>query len=224
MRAPAFWHAGCDESGMATGGSVRSRRTCVRCGRSGSNAFEPVPDVVTGRSAWACTHLEPCAVRQRTQWRAGQRDGSRRPRSSPLLAWSDEGQRACVISGDPEAASNIEHLLRELTPFEVERLDLSPRSMTRLSRGNYCVVILDTRPSDPLAYCNEVQRRLGSVSRRQLPVVIASPPNQPLRPPVRDLAARPNARVVERPVIGDALVAAVSDAMRASGSQSRLSA
>lgn len=196
----------------------------MRCGRSGSNAFEPVSDVVNGSPAWACTHVEPCAARQRAQWRAGQRDGSGRPRSSPLLAWSDEGQRACVIGGDGEAASNIERLVRELTPFEVERLDLSPRSMTRLSRGSYCVVILDTRPSDPLAYCNEVRRRLGSLSRRQLPVVIASPPDQPMRPPVRDLAARPNARVVERPVTGDALVAAVSDAMRASGAQARLSA
>lgn len=196
----------------------------MRCGRTGSNAFEPVSDVVTGRPAWACSHVEPCATRQRAQWRAGQRDGIRRPRSSPLLAWSDEGQRACVISGDGETAADIERLLRELTPFEVECLDLSPRSMTRLSRGSYCVVILDTRPSDPLAYCNEVQRRLGSVSRRQLPIIIASPRDQPLRPPVRDLASRPNARVVERPVVGDALVAAVSDAMRANGAETRLSA
>ena len=37
----------------------------------------------------------------------------------------------------------------------------------------------DTDPSDPLAYCNEVYRRLSSTSRRQMPIVICSPPDSP---------------------------------------------
>src|SRR5918998_2023512 len=130
------------------GERVRTVRTCVRCGRTGANAFERVTDLGT-EDAWACTHEEPCAARRRSSWRAGRRVSLGRPRSSPLLAWSDEGQQGCVIGSDPDAVSSIEHVLRELTPLDVEPLDSTPRSLDRLSRGKYCVVVVDTDPSDP---------------------------------------------------------------------------
>jgi hypothetical protein len=202
-------------SSLGDGG--RTSRTCVRCGRIGSNAFERVADVGSSRSAWACTHAEPCAARRRSRWRADERLSRGRPKSSPLLAWTDERRQSCVIGADPAAVSGLEQLLRELTPLDVEALDPSPRSLSRLSRGTYSVVVVDTDPSDPLAYCNEVYRRLSSTSRRLVPIVICSPPNQPIRPPIRKLVGRPNVRIVERPMRPDDLVSAVSDALRSSG-------
>ena len=201
----------------SSGDGGRMSRTCVRCGRIGSNAFEPVTAVGTSRPGWACTHAEPCAARRRSRWRADERLSQGRPKSSPLLAWSDERQQSCVIGTDPDAVSGLERLLREHTPLDVEALDPSPRSLSRLSRGSYCVVVVDTDPSDPLAYCNEVYRRLSSTNRRQLPIVICSPTDQPIRPPIRKLVGRPNVRIVERPMCPDDLVAAVSDALRSSG-------
>lgn len=197
------------------GDAGRTSRTCFRCGRTGSNAFERVIDPETDAPGWACSHVEPCAARRRSQWRAGRRAGLGRPRSSPLLAWGDEGQQTCVIGSDPSAVSTLEHVLRELTPLEVERLDLSPRSMMKLSRGKYCVVVVDAGPSDPLAYCNEVYRRLNTASRRQLPIVICSAEDQPPRPPLRALVGRPNVRLVDRPARPDDLVSAVSEALHA---------
>ena len=199
------------------GEDARAVRTCVRCGRTGANAFERVSDVVSEAPAWACTHVEPCAARRRSSWRAGRRANLGRPRCSPLLAWSDEDQQGCVIGADRAAVSTLEHLLRELTPLEVEQLDSTPRSLDRLSRGKFSVVVVDTDPSDPLAYCNELHRRLSSASRRQLPIVICSAPDQPVRPPLRELLGRPNVRLIERPMRPEALVAAVADALRAGG-------
>ncbi len=191
----------------------RTPRTCVRCGRSGSNAFELVTDDVTGQPAWACAHIEPCAARRKSRWRAGRRASLGRPRSSPLLSWTDERQQSCVIGADRDAVSTLERSLRELTPLDVDALDMSPRSLTRLSRGTYCVVVVDSTPSDPLAYCNEVYRRLNSASRRQLAIVICSKPDEPIRPPIRNLVGRPNVRLVDRFARPDDLVAAVSEAL-----------
>ncbi len=200
------------------GEAGRTARTCVRCGRIGSNAFEPVTDI-GNRSGWACTHAEPCAARRRSRWRADERLSLGRPRSSPLVAWTDERQQSCVIGVDRDAVSDLEQLLRELTPLDVEALDPSPRSLSRLSRGSYCVVVVDSDPSDPLAYCNEVYRRLSSTSRRLIPIVICSPPDQPIRPPIRELVGRPNVRIVQRPMRPDDLVAAVSDVLRSTGAE-----
>ena len=197
------------------GERARAIRTCVRCGRIGANAFERVTDVGIEGTAWACTHVEPCAARRRSSWRAGRRVNFGRPRSSPLLAWSDEGQQSCVIGSDRTAVSTLEHLLRELTPLEVEPLDSTPRSLDRLSRGKYCVVVVDTDPRDPLAYCNELYRRLSSSSRRQVPIVICSPAAQAIRPPIRALLGRPNVRIVDPSARPEALVSAIADALRA---------
>lgn len=199
------------------GEGERTIRTCVRCGRTGANAFERITDVGTDAPAWACTHVEPCAARRRSSWRAGRRVSLGRPRSSPLLAWNDDGQQSCVIGSDRSAVSTLEHLMRELTPLEVEPLDSTPRSLDRLSRGKFCVVVVDTDPSDPLAYCNELHRRLSTASRRLLPIVICSRSDQPVRPPIRELLGRPNVRLVERPTRPEALVAAIADALRTSG-------
>lgn len=205
-------------SSMGDGG--RTFRTCVRCGRSGSNAFEPVTEPGTGQSAWACTHADPCSARRGAEWRAGRRASLGRPRSSPLLAWTDERQRSCVIGADSDAVSSLERLLRQNTPLDVEALDISPRSLGRLSRGSYCVVVVDTESSDPLAYCNEVYRRLSSASRRQMPIVICSRRDEPMRPPIRELVGRPNVRIVDRPTPPKDLVAAVSEALRSRDAQS----
>lgn len=207
---------------MSTVGEVtRTLRTCVRCGRNGWNAFERVTDE-RHNPGWACTHVEPCSARRRSQWRATRGAHLGRPPSSPLLAWADEGQQSCVIGADRDAVSSLEHALRELTPLEVEALDPSPRSLSRLSRGTYCVVVVNTDPSDPLAYCNEVYRRLSSASRRHMPIVLCSPPDQAIRPPLRELVGRANVRIVESPMRPEALVAAVSDALHSSGAPATL--
>jgi hypothetical protein len=76
------------------------------------------------------------------------------------------------------------------------------------------VVVVDSMPTDPLAYCNEVYRRLNSASRRQVPIVICSERDEPIRPPIRQLVGRPNVRLVDRSARPDDLVAAVSDALQ----------
>jgi hypothetical protein len=208
---------------MEVGEVGRAARTCIRCGRSGFNAFERV-SVGADAGGWACTHTEPCSARRRSQWRADQRSQSGRPASSPLLGWSDEAHQSAVIGANPTAVESIEHLIRELTPLDVERLDVSPRSLTRLSRGTYSVVVVDADPSDPLAYCNELYRRLTSPGRRKVPVVICSPADQSPRPPIRQLVDRPNVTIVDRPTRPDDLVAAVSDAVRSHAADERVGA
>jgi CheY-like chemotaxis protein len=191
----------------------RASRTCARCGRTGFNAFELVAEG-EGPPAWVCTHEGPCGARRRAQWRAGSRMSLGRPRSSPLLAGADDGQQVCVIGGDPDATDRIDRWLRETTPLEVDRLDHSRRSLTRLSHGTYCLVIVDARASDPLAYLNEVSRRLRSAQRSQIPVVVLTDTPQALRPPLAELAERPAVMVVRRPDAATDLADAVESALR----------
>lgn len=173
----------------------RPRRRCDRCGRAGYNAFAPIPD--RRPTAYRCTHEKQCRARQQSDWRARSRGG--RPRSSPLTTPLEAAAQACVIGIDREATTSLAELLTECTDLWVESLEFNPRAMSRLSRGTYRLVILDTTEGDPLAYRNELARRLSGPARRHLPLVICHTPGDELRPPIATLAARDGARLLARP-------------------------
>lgn len=120
---------------------------------------------------------------------------------------------ACVLGADRARATDLEQLVRDYTPLEVERLPLHPRAMSRLSRGAFRLIVLDAEETDPLAYCNEVYRRLSGPGRRQVPLVICIGAGQTLRPPLRRLADRPNTRVLDRPPGPAQLLEAIGGAL-----------
>jgi hypothetical protein len=184
-------------------------RTCARCGRRGYNAFEPIgegPD-------WACSHDEPCRGRRREVWRAGTRAAVGRPRSSPITPWVGEDEKACVIGSDDESTAVLERIVRDLTPLEVERLGCSAQAMARLSHTDYRLVVLDARPGDPLAFCNEVYRRLSRPERLGIPVLITADSPAELRGPLAQLAARARTHLLPRPATHAGLDEAITHAM-----------
>lgn len=184
----------------------RPMRTCERCGRSGFKAFEAVPG---DASAWRCAHEGPCDARRRNLIRVGARERFGRPRSSPLIAVVAGDEPIALVASSPAEGEALAEWLRDHTPLEVAVLDFSHRSMARLSRMRYALCVLDARATDPLAGCNEVVRRLSASSRSRQPILVLAGSERDLRGPIRELAARPNARVVPRAAGTDGLRAAV---------------
>lgn len=188
----------------------RPMRRCARCGRTGYNAFERTIDPAGSDPEWVCTHREPCLARRLERWRAGTRTALGRAPSSPITPWADEDQKACVVAVDPDATERLEQLVRDLTPLQVEQLDGSPRAMARLSRGDYCLIVVDAGAGDPLAFCNELYRRLSRGRLSRVPLIIVREPGQRLRGPLAKLAGRPQAECLTRPMTPPAFMAGIS--------------
>lgn len=188
----------------------RPRRRCARCGRTGYNAFERTTDPAGSDLEWVCTHREPCLARRLERWRAGSRTALGRAPSSPITPWADEDRKAGVLAVDPAATERLDQLVRDLTPLQVERLDGSPRAMARLSRGDYSLVVVDASAGDPLAFCNELYRRLSRGRLSRVPLIIVRERGQPLRGPLAKLAARPQAECLTLPMTPPAFMAGIS--------------
>lgn len=183
-------------------------RTCDRCGRTGSKAFDPIPQTRPVR--WRCSHVGPCDARRRLEWRARTRSWVSRPPSSPLLALVGDEEPICVIGGNSDENARLAECIRAFVPMEVEQLDHSSRSMMKLARRRYSLFVIDAYPSDPLAYCNEISRRLSHGSRARQPlIVVVDDPTAALRGPIERLLDRPNARRVPRAAERDAFSQAV---------------
>jgi hypothetical protein len=146
---------------------------------------------------WLCTHEETCVTRMRHRHRNGGRsvqDGD------GLLAGFDAGERPiCVIGSDRRAVDELAAMLEALSAADVERLDLSPRSLMRLGRRDWALVVGDLRPTDPLALVNDLTRRLAPVRRQQVPVIVVRDAGD-LRPSLETLLMLAATASIVRPI------------------------
>lgn len=185
----------------------RELRSCARCGRTGSNAFRPIP-TDHGRMGWICTHVDPCVARMRTRHRSGSRQSEGRPPTSPIAPAHLSERPTCVIGADRRSVETIADILAELAAVEVDRLDLSRRSLDLVSRRDYGLVVVDTRPGDSVAFLNELSRRLASSRRRECALVVCRDGGS-IGPAVERFTRRTSAECVDRPLTPQLLMAAV---------------
>jgi hypothetical protein len=201
------WHIGCSWGADMGATADRQTRTCIRCGRTGWNAFRPIP-TDHGRMDWICTHLDPCVARMRTRHRSGSRRSEGRPPTSPIAPAHLSERPTCVVGSDRASVDALADTIVEFTAADVDRLDPSRRSLDQLSRRDYGLVVIDARPDDPVAFVNELARRLGSSRRRECTLVVCHDPG-PLSPALEHLVRRTGARAVPRPVEGERFMDAV---------------
>jgi hypothetical protein len=199
----------------------RPMRTCERCGRVGYKAFEAVPGTTP---AWRCAHEGPCDARRRSLIRVGARERTGRPKSSPLMAVVAEDEPIALVASRRSEAEALAVWLRDHTPLVVDVLDFSYRSMARLARMTYSLCVVDARATDPLAGCNELARRLSASSRSRQPILVVAGSERDLRGPIRELASRPNARVVAREAGPDGLRSVIDVLVGGGSSGSALTA
>lgn len=194
-------------------GVVKNRevRTCVRCGRTGSSAYRPIP-IDDGRMGWICSHVDPCVARMRTRHRSGVRRSEGRPPTSPIASSHLSERAACVIGSDEAAVDALADVLAEFAAVDVDRLDLSRRSLDLIGRRDYGLVVIDNRADDSVAFANELSRRLGMTRRRGCAVVITRD-GGPMSPTVEHLARRLDAACVTRPCDATSFMAAVMTAL-----------
>lgn len=178
----------------------------MRCGRTGTNAFRPIP-TETGAMGWLCTHVEPCVARMRVRHRSDVRASEGRPRTSPIAPQHLNERPACVIGSDAPSVDALATGLEEIAAMEVDRLDCSRRSLDQVSRRDYGLVVLDAGDRDPVAFVNELSRRLATKQRHECAVVVCRGP-EPVSPAIEHLIQRLGAPTVERPVTGSVLMAA----------------
>lgn len=183
---------------MGASTSERECRTCIRCGRTGSNAFRPIPGV-QGRTDWICSHVDPCVARMRTRHRTDARLSEGRPRTSPIAPAHLSERPACVVGSKRHSVDALADILVEFTAADVDRLDLSRRSLDQVSRRDYGLIVVDARPDDPVACVNELTRRLSSKGRRDCTVVVCHDP-EPLSPALDHFLRGTRAADVPRPV------------------------
>ncbi len=180
----------------------------MRCGRTGTNAFRPIP-TDRGAMGWICTHVEPCVARMRVRHRSGVRVSEGRPKTSPIAPPHINERPACVIGSDADSVATLANGLAEIAAMEVDRLDCSRRALEQVSRRDYGLVVLDAGDQDPVAFVNELSRRLATKQRHECAVLVCRGP-QPASPAIEHLIQRLGAPTLERPVSGAALMAAVT--------------
>lgn len=180
----------------------------MRCGRTGTNAFRPIP-TDAGAMGWICTHVEPCVARMRVRHRSDVRQSEGRPPTSPIAPPHINERPACVIGSDPASVEQLAATLAELAAMEVDRLDCTRRSLDQVSRRDYGLVVLDAGDQDPVAFVNELSRRLATRQRRECAVLVCRGP-EPASPAIEHLIQRLGAPTVEHPVTGAALMAAIA--------------
>lgn len=193
----------------------RVNRTCIRCGRTGSNAFRPIP-TDHGQMGWICTHVDPCVARMRTRHRSGSRASAGRPPTSPIAAAHLSERPACVIGSDASSLDLLSGILGELAAADVDRLDLSRRSLDHVSRRDYGLVVIDARADDSVAFVNELARRLGSGRRRDRAVVVCCDTTQ-MTPAIERLIRGTGAQCAVRPIDSRTFMGAVRSATDGSG-------
>lgn len=192
---------------MGASTSERESRTCIRCGRTGSNAFRPIPGV-QGRTDWICSHVDPCVARMRTRHRTDARLSVGRPPTSPIAPAHLSERPTCVVGSDRASVDRLADILVEFAAADVDRLDLSRRSLDQVGRRDYGLIVVDARPGDPVACVNELTRRLAAPRRRDCSVVVCHDPG-PLSPAIEHFLHGTRATDVRRPVDPDGFVEAV---------------
>ena len=145
--------AGAFGGGMA-GAGMRERRTCVRCGRVGFNAFQPVS--AADRRTWACTHVDTCVERARLRRRSQARRAGGRPATSSIAPTDLTDRPACVIGSNSASVAQLQKLLTGVAGIEVECLPLTIRSLDIVSRRDFGLVVFDAQATDSIALLNEL--------------------------------------------------------------------
>lgn len=190
------------------GARRRSERTCIRCGRVGKNAYRRV-DFGPGLAGWVCTHGETCVERMRSRGRRLDRGVEA---DGPPVAFVE--RPICVIGSDTDATTTVEHVLAEFAGADVDRLDHTPRSLARLTRRDYSLVVVDAGAEDPVSYLSDLARRLEKLRARGVAIVVAHTPDA-IGPAVErlmsDTAAHPLARPFDVSALLDTVARALAD-------------
>lgn len=131
-----------------------------------------------------------------------------RPRTSPIAPAHLSERPACVIGADDESVDALAGTLVEFTAAEVDRLNLSRRSLELVSRRDYALIVIDARADDSVAFMNELSRRLASARRRDSAIVVCHDAG-PLTPALEHLLGRTGAEGVLRPLDADRFMLAV---------------
>ena len=189
------------------GGSARRQRTCIRCGRTGSNAFRPVSPA--DDRAWACTHLDTCAARARLRRRGLARLTDGRPATSSIAPADLTEKTACVIGTDDAAVARVAQLVELTIGVEVDRLRLTHRAIDRVWRRDYGLVLYDATPSDSVALMNQLARGLAAC-RRQGTMVIVCHDVDALGPALERLTQEVDAVPLAKPIRPMALLRAAN--------------
>lgn len=187
------------------GAGMRERRTCVRCGRVGFNAFQPV--FAADRRTWACTHVEPCVERARLRRRSLARRAGGRPATSSIAPTDLTDRPACIIGSNPASVAHLQKLLTGVAGVEVECLPLTIRSLDIVSRRDFGLVVFDAQTTDSIALLNELTRRLAGMQRRGNAVIVCHDPAVK-GPSLEQLIAKARASGVPRPVSAMAILEA----------------
>lgn len=192
------------EGGMA-GAGMRERRACVRCGRVGFNAFQPVS--AADRRTWACTHVETCVERARLRRRSLARRAGGRPATSSIAPTDLTDRPACVIGSNPASIAQLQKLLTGVAGVEVECLPLAIRSLDIVSRRDFGLIVFDAQATDSIALLNELTRRLAGMQRRGTAIIVCHDPAV-RGPSLEQLIDKAGASGLARPVSAAAILEA----------------
>lgn len=158
---------------------------------------------------WVCTHQDPCVARMRTRHRSDARASVGRPPTSPIAPAHLSERPACVIGSDAASVASLAEVLEEFAAAEVDRLDSSRASLDRISRRAYGLVVMDAREDDPVAFVNELARRLVAKQRSECAVLVVRDPGD-VTPALEHLTQRLGAPTVVRPVDAAGFMAAIT--------------
>lgn len=148
-------------------------------------------------------------ARMRTRHRSDARASVGRPPTSPIAPAHLSERPACVIGSDAASVAALAEVLEEFAAAEVDRLDSSRASLDRISRRAYGLVVLDARDDDPVAFVNELARRLTAKQRTECAVLVCREPGE-VTPALERLTQRLGVPSVIRPVEAASFMAAVT--------------
>ena len=132
--------------------------------------------------------------------RAAARAATGRPRQSPIVGFSWDHRRACVIGSEPASREVIASALGHLGSMEVVSLDLTSRSIGALAQRDYGLVIADVRAGDPVALLGGLARRLAGPARRGVPVAVVHAPDDGASPAIESLVREVGGHRLMRPI------------------------
>lgn len=120
---------------------------------------------------------------------------------SPISGY-EPGERAIgVVSSDPIVRAVLAEAADALAPMGAEALDLSTRTLERLGRADFGLVVADLREADPVALVDGLGRRLVAVRRRGAAVLVCHWPGaDATRPAIRAVAESVASHRLLRPV------------------------
>ncbi|HEY0591995.1 MAG TPA: response regulator [Thermoanaerobaculia bacterium] len=123
--------------------------------------------------------------------------------------------RVLVVAGEAATRGFIKRTLESVL-LEVETASRLESALPKLTSGEYGLIVLDPpSPSvDGVDLLEELHRQDPSLARRTIILV------EPGSPIVEHLRSFPNCRIIDRPVMRNQLILAVSECLREVGARS----